>query len=529
MAVTVAGKNYTQISGCETTSDGGSWTGVDTQDITNAKEGTYSLCGTLKASGNNNAVFTPTAAVDMSGIKHLRCWYICTSGGLLNTFAAGGIQIGISDGANECFWYLAGRDTYEGGWINLVVDVSSTQSSGTKPSSMNAITSITIRNNQAGGKNVDNVWIDNLCLCDGLIAYGDDGGSYFDYDNIFLGDADPTLGIGILRKIGGQYFSTGSIEIGNSAADTATKFQAKSQVLVFEDRPVNAALYGLIPVDYGGANATEFIMGNKSGTAGIQGCVIRTASESQTPKFYVDGATDTDVDNFKLYGTTFFDGGLIDFPGAAVNVEILGCSFESCLQVDPDDASVSGCFFINTSDVDAALLWNESIDISSCSFIANTTGAGIEMPSAAGTPYSYDALFFSGNTYDVLNSSGSSITVNKTNTADPSTYEGTLVTFTGSVPISIYIQDTDRTPLENVQTSVRLFLTPFTELMNEDTLATGYAAESYSGSTPVDVVVKARKSEDTDDPRYVPNSSIQSITSSGLSLTITLNEQPLPI
>jgi len=436
LAVTVTGKNYTQISGCESISDGGAWTGVDTQDNTNNKEGTYSLTGTLKATGDNDAVFTPTTAVDMSGVKHLRCWYICTSGGLLNTLAGGGIQIGISDGVNECFWYLAGRDTYPGGWINLCVDVSSTQDSGTKPATMSAITTITIRNNQASGKNVDNVWIDNLCLCDGLIAYGDDGGGYFDFDNIFLGDDATALGIGILRKIGGQYFSTGSIEIGDSAGTNGCKFQSKSQVFVFEDRPVNAALYGFNIVD-NGTGVTEFILGAKVGTAGIQGCVIRTESETQTPKFYIDGFTDTDVDNFKLYGSSFFDAGIITFAKASANTEILNCNFESCLQVVPKDAEVLGCFFINTSDVDAAVLWNETIDITDCSFIGNTAGAGIEMPSDAGTPYAYDGLLFSGNTYDVLNSSGSAISVNLSNGSNPTNYEGTTVTFVASYTLTV--------------------------------------------------------------------------------------------
>lgn len=452
MAVTVAGKNYTQISGCETTSDGGSWSGVDTPDLSNVKENTYSLCGTLKAAGDNDAVFTPSASIDMSGTKHLRCWYLCTSGGLLNTLAGGGIQIGISDGVDTCFWYLAGRDTYAGGWINLVVDVSSTQDSGTKPSSMGAITSITIRNNQAAGKNVDNVWVDNLCLCDGLVAYGDDGGGYFDFDDIFSADDAITLGIGIIRKIAGQYFLAGSLEFGDGSGVNGCKFQAKSQVVVFEDRQVNSDLYSFDVVD-NGTGTTEFILGAKSGTAGIQGCTVRVESSSQTGKFDIDGSTDTDVDNFKLYASSFYGADSITFPGAAVNVEVLGCSFELCGQVDPDDASVSGCFFINTSDADAALLWNEDIDIDNCNFIANTTGAAIEMPSAAGTPYAYDALFFSGNTYDVLNSSGSSISINKNNGADPTTYEGSTVTFLGvSVTTQITVKDvTDSTVIENVR------------------------------------------------------------------------------
>jgi hypothetical protein len=427
MAITVSGKNYSQISGCESTSDGGAWSGVDTPDGTNFKEGTYSLCGTLKSAGDNDAVFTPTSAVDMSGTGvHLRCWYICTSGGLLNTFAAGGIQMGISDGANECFWYLAGRDTYPGGWINLVVDVSSTPDTGIKPTAMNAITSITVRNNQTGGKNVDNVWIDNLCLCDGLIVYGDDG-DYFDFEDIFLGDDAAALGIGIIRKIGGQYFSTGSIEYGDSAGTNGCKFQAKSQVLVFENRKVNADLYSLDVVD-NGTGTTEFITGDKSGTVGVQGCTIRVADEDQTPKFDIDGATDTDVDNFKLYGTAFFGADDIEFPATATNVEIISCSFEYCDMIDPGTAEVSNCFFINTTNSGGALLLDStSNNVSDSTFISDGTGHGVYI-TASGT-YTFDNLQFIsyGSTGTdnaaIYNNSGGAVVVNATNGSSGLTYK----------------------------------------------------------------------------------------------------------
>ena len=80
--------------------------------------------------------------------------------------------------------------------------------------------------------------------------------------------------------------------------------------------------------------------------------------------------------------------------------------------------------------------------------------------------------------------------------------------------------------LQNVQTSIHLVDSPFTELMNEDTTAGGIASESYAGSTPVDVVVKCRKSEDTDSPRYYGVSRIETITSSGLSVTVLLEQNP---
>ena len=524
MAVTVSGKNYTLIDACESLTP---WSGLTDALVDDFfKQGSYCLGMELWGSGTNDHTLTGT--FDLSGTKHLRLWWMTTVLKELDTDVNGGFQIGVSDGSNTGFYKVSGSTTYPGGWFNPVIDLSRAVDSGTKPV-MASVTSIIFRwVLTAGAKKTQSCWIDHISVCDGLIVYGDDGGGYFDFDNIYLGDAATTLGIGIVRKIGGQYFATGSIEPGDSAGTNGCKFQSKSQIFVFEDRPVNASLYGFNIVD-NGTGTTEFILGAKVGTAGIQGCTIRTESESQTAKFYIDGFTDTDVDNFKLYGTTFFDGGIITFGKSSVNTEILGCSFESCLQVVPKDANVDDCFFINTSDVDAAILWNETIDIAGCSFIGNTTGAGVEMPSAVGTPYSYNNLTFSGNTYDVLNSSGSAITINKSNGANPSTYEGTTVTFVGSVTLTITVQDKDQTVVATAQTSVHLLNSPFTELMNEDTNASGIATESYGGSTPVDIVLKVRKSDNLDDPRYKPYSATGTITSDGFAQTVTLEEESIPI
>jgi hypothetical protein len=81
--------------------------------------------------------------------------------------------------------------------------------------------------------------------------------------------------------------------------------------------------------------------------------------------------------------------------------------------------------------------------------------------------------------------------------------------------------------IQNAQTSIQLYNSPYTQLMNEDTNASGIATESYGGTTPVDVVVKVRKSETTDDPRYFPVSRIETVQSVvGLSATVLLEENP---
>ena len=447
MAVTVAPYGNTlSVNTCENASD---WTGEVPADVTDFyKEGTQCVGFTVRDA--SQADITITGTWSLSG-KHLRMWFMTTAVKELDIEANDGLQVILGDGTNTGYYTVLGGDTYPGGWYNIVLDCDRTPDGGSQPT-LTAITTIGLRfNTVASAKNTQNTWVDMIHCCDGLSVYGDDGGGYFDFDNIYLADTDDTNGWGVIRKISGVYYVNGMLRFGDSAGTNSCKFQAKSQVVVFEDRPVDSALYDFDIVD-NGTGITEFILGDISGTKGIQGCVIRVQTSGQTPVFTLDAKTDTDVDNFKMYATSFFGGGAFAFSKSSTWAEVRGCSFEECGQIDPFTCDVRDSFFINTTDVDSALLWNESIDISDSYFIANTTGAGIEMPSAVGTPYTYDALFFSGNTYDVLNSSGSAISVSKTNGSDPTSYEGSLVTFIGaSVTVFVKVVDADGTEMENAR------------------------------------------------------------------------------
>lgn len=551
MAVTVAGKNYTQISSCETTSSGGSWAGVDTPDPTNFKEGSNSLTGTLKANGANDATFTPTSPIDLSGGEHLRIWYLNTSGGLINLKASGGIQMFIGDGTNTGYWFLEGRDTYSGGWINLVVNTANPVDDGTKPTAMNAITTIGVRHNQTLGKNVDNVWVDNLCVADGLIAYGDidsgtitctvaasagtftrsagdfeadgfrigqsftstgftNGGNnttktistvattvitvsdntglvdetgdgderirgHFDFEDVYDGDAATTLGIGVIRKIGGQYFSTGSLEIGDGTASSTniTKFQPKSQVVVFENRPVNSNLYNITAVDGGGTGTTEFILGSKSGTAGIEGCLIRVAETTQTPKYDIDGSTDTDISDFKLYGSTFLDADSISLPPDATNIEVINCSFESCGEVLADTCDVTYCNFVSSNDRGVRMS-STSHNITNSNFISCTHG--IHIPTA--NTYTFNNLVFTACTYDIENSGNSAaVVVNATGTSNPSSAENTgapagTTTINNAKTLEITVTDETTTPIEGAQVWI--------QKSSSETLEYGHPTNPYT-------------------------------------------------
>jgi hypothetical protein len=244
----------------------------------------------------------------------------------------------------------------------------------------------------------------------------------------------------------GVYFLNGPITFGDSGGTSDMYFKDTNKVISTIGRyrsftttnrtsaeTLLSSSHFDIVVEGNATGTISFVFGEATGTSGYNGCVILSGGDV-APIFTIGNAN---VDTLNLYGSSFIGLGIITFVNDTSHL-IYSCTFSGCAQVVPTGAPViRNCVFVNTSDADAALLWNENINIQNCNFIANTVGAAIEMPSAAGTPYAYNALFFSGNTYDVLNSSGSAITVNKNSQSDPSTYEGSTVSFTATFSFTI--------------------------------------------------------------------------------------------
>lgn len=533
MTVTVAALSQTVLDACNsiTDNDGG---GVDSVDF---KQNSASVYWILKSSGNNDATFTKaTGTWDLSGTKHLRFWGLFMQGSLINLAANGGIQVGVSDGANTGFWYIGGRDTYPGGWFNFCVDVSANVDAGTKPTDMSLITDVIVRVNLTGtAKNFANTWIDYLHITDGLSVYGDDGGSYMDFEDIFAQDNISTSstvgGWGVIVKYFGIYFLTGKIQFGDSAGTNALKFQAKNQTVVFQDRPVNAALYEFTVID-NGTGTTEFLLGEKSGTAGINGCTITVENQAQTCVVDIV-ATDADITDFGVYGCTFIGLDDISLPAASTKTEVLNTNFISCGEVVISTCDVENCNFISAND-QGVQISSTSHNLINCNFIS----CGHGMNFSVANTYDIEGCDFVGCTYDVEFSdptTGVSLTINATDcTINLTSYEitggGTSVTIINSVNLVITVQDVDQLPIPLAQTGVFLYNSPFTQLMNEDTDTGGIAQESYNyPGTPVDVVVKVRKSDDLDDPRYKPFSTLAEIGQDGLSITVTLEEVSVPI
>jgi hypothetical protein len=141
------------------------------------------------------------------------------------------------------------------------------------------------------------------------------------------------------------------------------------------------------------------------------------------------------------------------------------------------------------------------------------------------TPYSYTNLTFSGNTYDVDNTTTGPdvVAISKAGTSNPITYpSGDYVVIQGSVTVQVHIVDKDNNDINLAQTAV--YLNDGTEVMNEDTNASGIASETYAGNTPASCYIRVRKSS-PGDTRYIAASTSGTIESgSGLNVTVVLRE-----
>ena len=405
---------------------------------------------------------------DTSGAEegqHIYMWIHCPTIGLLETKANKGLAIRLGTSATDYREYLiAGSDDangWNGGWKCFVIDPTKAGSvSDTGTYDYGSIRYVGIWIETAGLAKGDNIFIDQVAVGFGLRITGTSTTSW--KDAVDYCTDYPNRAWGMFQDREGIYYAYGKILIGESGQSSATSFTDTSRIIQFGKSEYwnGSAWVTLADIDYSGiviedasGYSTTFRDGVASGSsAGRSGStIIGNANHNVSLNLYGGNEATSLVE---LYGTSLKNiTGAINF-GDDADHKIYSVIFEGCAQVNPvGSPKIRNSLFIATNSVDSALLWNENIDIQNINFIANTLGAGIEMPSAAGTPYAYNALFFSGNTYDVLNSSGSAITINKNNLSDPTTYEGSTVTFAGvSVTTKIIVKDvTDLSIVENAR------------------------------------------------------------------------------
>jgi len=372
------------------------------------KQGSYSVGFTVTQNKVSGFSFSST---DLTG-QHVRLWYTSITFPNMKTKANNGLRFYAKDGSsNKAYWQIAGSDTYFGGWLNIVVDMDSTPDSGSFDKTDVEEVGVEIAVNSTP-KNLTNTWIDYARYGDGLSAYGS---TSFGMEEIY--QADLSNGYGIVEKVEGVYFISGKIKIGDSTGTNTTIFEDDGETYVFTNKNVSSSLYGIEGIG-NGTGDTDITFNN---------CAIKSAG----PLFDLDGDS-TAIESFDLNGCVI-DGAdevLLD-----VNCTIIGTTFNNCGLITVEEATVEDCTVSNSIATNALKLPALVADNNTAriKFLDNTNAVLID----SDVDHTFDGHTFSGNTYDINNTSGASIIVYATNGADPSTYTGSTVDIQNSVTVTI--------------------------------------------------------------------------------------------
>lgn len=473
--------------------------------------------------------------------QYVYIWMHCPTIGLSDTLANGGVSIRFGSSTTDFrTWVVAGSNGsngWDGAWKCFVIDPTSAGSiadGGTYDDT--AVQYFGIRGATTATAKGDNFFISQIAVGSGLRITGTSTTAWKEVVD-YCTDL-PNRAWGMMQEREGIYYQYGKIIIGDDATPQAA-------AVSFEDsgRIIQAGLSEVwsgtgtvfdpsAPTDYIGLVIEDDAAVTNGVTTFTDGVIVGTDNGRSGSSFIGNANHDYSMDLYggsnvnsvtSFYGTKFQSlTGLLN-SGNDANHSFLGCSFVACAQFDPVGAPViRNCTFAETADLDSALLWNENIDIQDCNFIANTVGAGIEHPSSAGTPYEHDNLVMNGNTNDVLNSSGSAITVNLVNGANASTSEGSAVTFASSVAVSVTVVDESQTPIEGATVYLKT-TTGGVVVLNGETNASGVVSGTFSGTTPVaiDSTVSGVKHGSSPIPyRYFTLGG--SITTNGYSQTAIL-------
>lgn len=455
MAVTIT-KNLTDLWDAETV---GTWTGLTPAlyDGFN-REGTYCL-GDAASTATITGYMTFTA-FDMTN-KAVYIWMFCA--GNMDTKANGGMGIVLGDGTNRRAYYVAGSDSTSfqiGVWGCYMVDASNppsqyNQELGTEAPNFAAITQVGVRfktlSKALGG--ADNCFWDVARYGTGIIVKGGGVGTEGTFAQIATDDKSKASGkaYGIVREVQSGVFEVqGSLIFGDDSGTESTYFKDQDVVVVF----AGAGSYQLKVV--GNSTGTNsFVLGKKIGTGdtavGSNGCTIQSAAQG----LKVDLSTSSaNVNTLNIYGSKFYKCS----NGVALSTntahEFIGNTVDQCGQVTANQCVIRNCTFSGTtheSSDGSALLWNSTINIKNCSFNANTDATndphGTEHP-ATGT-FAYDNLQFSGNDYDIENSSSGAVYIDRVNGSNPTTYENTGGGTTTINPLSVSLKVTAKNEAGN--------------------------------------------------------------------------------
>jgi len=353
----------------------------------------------IKVSNQGIVLAYGTGGLNLSATgTHVYIWVNMLAGGLMATRANNGLCVclssdaTLSSGSNYSFWAVDGSDTYPGGWVRYVIDVSKTRTTGAGTLNLSSVQHIGMYcDTRPNVAKFDNLVIDRIDYTThgtGLRVYGTST-TDATWADILAAD-EGTIGnkYGVVTSKEGIIYVRGTIELGDDVGTNAATLTDTDSIVVFESPQY---YNGTSVVDAVSTSFQQFkVVGNGTGATSVTfGAKVGsgdTASGRNGVTFVQSGAPvtidfdDGNANTVLVYGSSFqgISGGLSW--GTNTNHESIGNSFSGCTTFDPvggiviRDCSFIGVYDDGTADAStrAALLWNSSMDIKNSNFIANS-------------------------------------------------------------------------------------------------------------------------------------------------------------
>jgi hypothetical protein len=410
MSLTIT-SNLSLLVDCESTTN---WSGDGslTTDSSFAKEGTYGI-------GVNVDIETLTVKCDLAAERGsnqnltnvvIYFWAQHLLPPAMDTWQNGGLRLYLEDSSgNYSEWYVAGSDSYEGGWRRFAVDTATTPDAVSGTLAINSVQYIglTIKD-LVKFKAPEEIYFDYFVYhANNTYAYTVTGGASAPRDFAELASQDASVGYGIfiegLEK--GPYYQVGPIRF-NDTGTSALTFADSNQVITTyntyrtfttANRSSAESLVASGQYDWtitgNTTGATSFTLGVKSGSEGITGCLFKQGNTSDPLMNFI--ATNANINTFKIYGCTFIDIGTFDAPTVSVgNREVLSSVFSGCGLTKPSTCKFQYCKWVSSTAV-AVELASTTHNLTDSQFIGSGTYA-IKI-STTGT-IGFSNLTFSGST-----------------------------------------------------------------------------------------------------------------------------------
>lgn len=319
MAVPTLTNVPTTISDAESTTN---WTAVSiVLDPDIKREGSNSVADGLRSNGAT-FIYSGTPLPTNLNNETIRMWCTNTLTPYMQSFANEGFSFLIDTGTVG-YYTIAGFDTYNGGWLNMAVTLTtaiSPTSGSVTPT--NNVSEIGIRfQRTAQPRNIDNTWLDYLRYGDGYTVTGGTSGDPI--TPLTISDVDISNGYGIFEEIDGVIFGSGTLDIGSGA--TATDFDSVGDLIVFLENPYTRA--GLYSITAAGSGCNVL----------FDGSVIKTAGSITNNKFDFD-LSDTNI-TATVTGCLLDQGDQITF---ASGQSVTDSTFNLCGLITPAGATFTG-------------------------------------------------------------------------------------------------------------------------------------------------------------------------------------------